>query len=97
MIQWRDYESFTQVHVDFGFYSEVTDPLADIINRALDAPSDEEAWEITMEGENLMVEYPNWIPIYYDNVYWLVNPKVEGLRSGLRWNWEELNKVTIAE
>ena len=57
-------------------------------------PSD--IWSKVMAVENLMFQYPQFIPIHYNRSYWLKKPYVDGGAIGGHWNWD-LTRITIRQ
>ena len=49
------------------------------------------------EFETLLTEYPQFIPTWYGNSYYLVNSEVQNVRFGNNWQIANLPEVTIAK
>ena len=61
------------------------------------AAGPDEVWGLVLEAENLLKEYPQWIPLHYSRTYWLVKPWVENETIGRFWDWPSLNEVQVLE
>ena len=97
MVQrWPDFVSFAQGanNVNFG---AVNPPNLASLMSACYAASASDAWSKAMAVENLMTQYPQFIPVNYNRSYYLTKPYVKGITFGGYWNISDLSNVWIAQ
>lgn len=95
MQRWADFvAAFANgSNVNFG---PVNPPQLNTRLAACYAASPSKTWSSVMAVENLMTQYPQFIPINYNRDYYLVQPYVRRIAFGPLWNIRNLSRVWIA-
>jgi ABC-type transport system substrate-binding protein len=94
--RWVDFHTFASQANNANFGSIEVPGLFELA-AAIHAAGPDEVWGLVLEAENLLKEYPQWIPLHYSRTYWLVKPWVENETIGRFWDWPALNEVQILE
>ena len=94
--RWVDYHTFATQANNANFGSIDVPGLFELA-ATIHAAGPDEVWGLVLEAENLLKEYPQWIPLHYSRTYWLVKPWVENETIGRFWDWPSLNEVQVLE
>lgn len=95
MQRWPDFLAFSAGanNVNFG---GVPAPGLESAMSACYAAKGRDIWPKVMAVENLMTEFPQFIPVHYNRGFYLVKPKVRNLVLGNSWNIANLDQIWIA-
>lgn len=95
--RWPDFITFAAGANNVNFGAIEGPGLDQIVDACTTAADDEAAWEAVREFETLLTEYPQFIPVWYGNSYYLVADRVEGVRFGNNWQIANLPEVTLSK
>ncbi len=95
MQRWPDFVAFADgaKNVNFGAFNPA--PL-DSMMASCYAASGANTWKRVVALEQLMTDYPQFIPVNYNRSYYLVQPYVKNIAFGQIWNISNLSQVWIA-
>lgn len=95
--RWPDFLTFAAGANNVNFGAISGPGLEQIVEDCTTASSDAEAWTAVREFETLLTQYPQFIPTWYGNSYYLVSDKVQGIEFGNNWQIANLPEVTLSK
>jgi ABC-type transport system substrate-binding protein len=97
MVQrWPDFVTFAKGANNVNF-AGISPPGLDPAMNACYSAKGGDVWKQVINVENLMQQYPQFIPVLYNQSYYLVQPWVKNMLFGPNWNIANLSKVWIAQ
>lgn len=95
--RWPDFLTFAQGANNVNFGAITAPGLQEVVQECTTAEDDAAAWQTVAEFETLLMKHPQFIPVWYDNSTYLVDPAVENVRFGNNWQIANLPEVTVAD